>query len=263
MKSLIFLLLALALGCLSFHACKKDEEECCDPTNPECPNYDPCLGKIETTADFAILQPYAQVGPNAGTYFEDSVTFGATMRFVAKDTSADSYRWILGVDTIYNEIEVTRSTFSLPEGSYPVTLKVTKDPDSLCFPLDDGMDEKTKFFTKINGCDAAIWGEYRGILESDTNDSIDIQVMVSSSPNTIQPCNPQSPIGYVFGLNLFGQNDTIRLEGNGASNTRYSFHIENNTSGNIGEAVLDIETGLMEISYSLEGDTEKFYGIKL
>ncbi len=263
MKLLKYIFL-LVLAAAVLTQCKKDDDDpCCDPTNPECPNYDPCLGKIETTSDFAILQPYAQVGPNAGTYFEDSVTFGATMRFVAKDTTADSYRWILGVDTIYNEIEVTRSSFSLPEGSYPVTLKVTKDPDSLCFPLDDGMDEKTKFFTKINGCDAAIWGEYRGVLKSNVNDSLIIILLVSPSPNTIQPCNPQSPVGYAFGLNLLGQNDTIRLEGNGRTNTRYSFHLENSTSDNTGEAILDLGTGRIEISYSLDGDSEKFHGIKL
>jgi len=261
--SLKYLLLLAGVILITLHACKKDEEECCDPTNPKCPNYDLCIGKIETTADFDILIPYAQVGVNAGTYYEDSVTFGATMRFVAKDTAASSFRWILGVDTIYDEIEVTRSAFSLPVGSYPVTLKVTKDPDSLCFPLDDGMDEKTKFFTKISGCDAAIWGEYKGVLESNSNDSLVVQLILSSSTNSIEPCDPQSVIGAVFGLNLFNESDTVKLIGNGTTNTRYSFHIENNTSGNTGEAVLDIETGLMEISYSLEGDTEKFNGIKL
>lgn len=255
---LLILVTTLAAGCQD-----DDENTCCDPTNPECPNYDPCFGKMETTADFAILQPYAQVGPNAGTYFEDSVTFGATMRFVAKDTAASSYRWILGVDTIYDEVEVTRSTFSLPEGSYPVSLKVAKDPDSLCFPLDDGMDETTRFFTKINGCDAAIWGEYKGVLESNSNDSLVVQLILSSSTNSIEPCDPQSIIGAVFCLNLFNENDTSKLIGNGTTNTRYSFHIENNTSGNTGEAVLDIETGLIEISYSLDGVTEKFNGIKL
>lgn len=263
MKRFYFYLM-LIFSTTIFSSCDgDDEDDCCDPTNPECANYDPCYGKEATSADFAILQPYAQVGPNAGIYFEDSVTFGAAMRFVAEDTTADTYRWILGLDTIYDEVEVSSSTFNLPEGSYPVSLMVTKEADSLCFPMDDGIDEKTKFFTKINGCDAAIWGEYKGVLESSSNDSLVVQLILSSSTNSIEPCDPQSIIGAVFGLNLFNENDTSKLIGNGTTNTRYSFHIENNTSGNTGEAVLDIETGLIEISYSLEGATEKFNGIKL
>jgi len=263
MKNLVFLLLALALGCLSFHACQKDEEECCDPTNPECINYDPCLGKIETTANFAILQPYAQGGPNAGIYFEDSVNFGATMRFVAKDTAAETYRWILGVDTVYNELEVTRSAFSLADGSYPVSLMVTKDVDSLCFPLDSGVEEKTKFFTKIDGCDAAIWGDYRGVFENESGDSLSVSIVVSSSDNSIEPCDSQSSTSAVFGINLFGQGDTIRLFSNGRINTRYSFTIASLSTNNVGEAILDLETQVIEISYEVEGASRIFNGIKL
>lgn len=240
-----------------------DEDDCCDPTNPECANYDPCYGKEATSADFAILQPYAQVGPNAGIYFEDSVTFGAAMRFVAEDTTADTYRWILGLDTIYDEVEVSSSTFNLPVGSYPVSLRVTKEVDSLCFPLDNGVDEKTKFFTKIDGCDAAIWGDYRGVFENEIGDSLSVSIVVSSSDNSIEPCDPQSTTSAVFGINLFGHDDTIRLFGNGRINTRYSFTIGSVSTNNIGEAILDLEIGAIEIKYTVEDENRFFNGIKL
>jgi hypothetical protein len=262
MKKFFFYLMLFLFVAVT--GCKEDDEDqCCVPTNPECANYDPCLGKIETTADFTILIPYAQAGVNAGTYFEDSVTFGATMRFVAKDTAADSYRWILGVDTIYDEIEVTRSAFSLPVGSYPVDLRVTKDSDSLCFPLDDGIDQNTRFFTKISGCDAAIWGEYRGVFENEFSDSLSVSMVVSSSDNSIEPCDPQSTTSAVFGINIFGEGDTTRLFGNGRVNTRYSFTIGSSSTSNVGEAILDLETGVVEIIYTVEGENRIFNGIKL
>jgi hypothetical protein len=56
MKNLKFLILLLGLaGLLTLHACK-EELPCDDPSNPNCPNYDPCYGK-DTINTFFKVRP--------------------------------------------------------------------------------------------------------------------------------------------------------------------------------------------------------------
>lgn len=101
MKNLLFLTLACVL--LAVAACKRD---CTDPTNKDCVNYDPCYGYQKPTAAFRMYEEQkGYIGP---TYLEtsgrryDSAMIGG-IRFKAVDTTAVSYKWIIGnnQDTLY------------------------------------------------------------------------------------------------------------------------------------------------------------------
>src|SRR5690606_36172120 len=88
---------AVGILVLSFAACDRDDDQPCDdPTNTDCPNYDPCFGKDSVTATFQFLARYG-VGADAPWYPETKF-IGSPFRFSAIDTAADSYTWYLGTD---------------------------------------------------------------------------------------------------------------------------------------------------------------------
>lgn len=85
---------SIAAGCVG-----DDENTCCDPSNPECPNYDPCYN-IEPTADFkmrgtsvAFMTPENLQAEWCDTIFNSGVEFKAEME------NADSYEWYIGDET--------------------------------------------------------------------------------------------------------------------------------------------------------------------
>lgn len=120
---------------LVFNSCNK---KCHDPSNPECENYDPCAGRMRTSAYFVIEERIQ----NTERWIEcDSVNgIGniSVVRFRALH-NADSFIWTLGSETIHTK-SFTRLDF--PQMSYiPVTLVViNKNPNKVCFPNDDGRD---------------------------------------------------------------------------------------------------------------------------
>ncbi len=118
-------------------SCKGDDEnECCDPSNPECANYDACFGKLETTAFFTISQALSNFGDNNSVFIEYDVITGGTLKFSAIPQEGATYTWILGVDTTIGGPEITTTIGTLSNGSYPNTLIVTKTLDTNHLVLD-------------------------------------------------------------------------------------------------------------------------------
>ncbi len=156
-------------------SCNNDDDvaPCTDPTDSNCPNYDPCFGLGEVSADFFIYEAIDTgqgefTSPEAYDirkiywpieyYDTDQVlTFGAY--FEAKIEDADRYEWHIG-----SEIITSRSFYrqDFPLGaSIPVTLIVEKKPNLNCFPYDDGRDTLTRVFKKAESYSGAkIWGTY-------------------------------------------------------------------------------------------------------
>lgn len=65
---------------LGVAACDTDDDNsCCDPTNPECPNYDPCYGQSPVTAEFNIYDEIFVSGPFAGNWYQDSVLYAGNV----------------------------------------------------------------------------------------------------------------------------------------------------------------------------------------
>lgn len=170
------LLLLLGLAAV-IAACKP----CDDPTNPECPNYvDPCKDAFQTSADF-------QFGTNLP--FED------TARFIPSDTvlggeitfkatyPADTYWWKIGEDPREFSTPSVSLRFSTPE-NITVVLIVTRTPDTLCFPDDDGRDTVIRRVVMVPDIkQSSILGNYRfeRVEAAAPGDSFDVQIFMAVS----------------------------------------------------------------------------------
>lgn len=254
---------AMGLVLVFYSCCRDDDNTCSDPTNPECENYDPCYGKIPTTAEFTIAQQYLGAGPNADIYFEDDTVTGGTLKFIAKEQEGATYTWILGIDTIVGGYEITKPLGVLPEGSYSNSLIVTKQADTICFPNDEGIAQFNRSFIKINGCDRVIFGRYFGVFSKSPTDSVEIELIASSSYTHVQPCHIPSNEGGIFSVNFNLNGDTIRLKRYGLVNKRMSFKSEFQIGVPDGEIIYDSYKDQVTAIYSIDDVDYHFTGRKL
>jgi len=252
------------LGVAVLIGCEKDDDTapCCDPSNPACSNYDPCFGKVATTAYFTIAQQYYPIGENANVFIEDDIVSGGTLKFTAIPQEGVTYTWLLGADTIVGGYEVTIPLGNLPEGIYGNSLTVSREPDSLCFPNDDGVDHFSRSFTRIDGCEAAFLGRFRGMFLN-LEDSVDIELVGSSSIQSVQPCDLPSNSSATFSVNFRLENDTTRLYSDGGVNSRYSFVSLGTVGTATGEFIYDSSTNRAVATYSIDNVNYSFTGRKL
>ena len=81
------------LGIVAFFltTCKK-ENPCADPTNPACPNYNPCSVIRPLSADFIIQEEESFIVSDSFWHFYPTDTISTNYaRFIVKDKSVDSY----------------------------------------------------------------------------------------------------------------------------------------------------------------------------
>jgi len=264
MKSLKNYFLIALLGVALLAGCRSDDDApCCDATNPECPNYDPCHGSIETSAHFTIAQQYFPVGENADVFIEDDIVTGGTLKFSAIPQDGAIYTWVLGADTIIGGHEITMPLGSLPAGTYANSLRVTKEPDTLCFPSDTGVDQFFRSFTRIERCSTSFLGRYRGIISEQLPDSVEIELVSSTSVNSVEPCDNSSIFGAIFSINFRLENDTTRLYSNGAVNSRVSFESLGTVGTAEGEFIYNSSTDQAKASYTINDEHYSFTGRKL
>jgi hypothetical protein len=125
---MIFLFVAVT-GCK-----EDDEDQCCDPTNPECVNYDPCFGN-EPTAAFKMRGTSVgfPVSENLVAEWCDTI-FNSGVEFMATMEDADVYEWYIGTET---EPRFGRS-FKLGFGDYYEDTLQNLDPENPDYylPLD-------------------------------------------------------------------------------------------------------------------------------
>ena len=125
------------------------EEECMDPRNPECENYDPCIDVVETSADFGFFRKFPHESEERiwlaqkDTFYLGSTA--STLFFRAKNSKMSAYEWRVGLDPR----TFTDSLFYLEFGNTSVNLNVTlnvinEKADADCFSLDTGYVEMTK-----------------------------------------------------------------------------------------------------------------------
>lgn len=131
MKKFYYLLLLA----LIWTGCQDDDDNtCCDPTNPECANYDPCFGK-EPTAAFKMRGTSVgfPVSENLVAEWCDTI-FNSGVEFMADMEDADVYEWYIGTET---EPRFGRS-FKLGFGDYYEDTLQNLDPENPDYylPLD-------------------------------------------------------------------------------------------------------------------------------
>jgi len=252
-----YLLLLAGVILITLHACKKDEEECCDPTNPECINYDPCFGETEVSADFQFLARYG-IG-NDAEWIPETKFIGSPIRFSAIDKDADSYTWYLGLDTIAGQDEVELEINNLDPGSYSAILVLEKEPNLNCYPLDDGRDSLIQFFERIDFCESLHVGKHRGFVPSISTDSIDIEILYINQLTGEQCQEPMAP----FFVNISGENDTIQGAIGGYGTFSRMTFLGSGFGDPKGEIIVSKESLKTNFSYRLDNVDYVFSGRKI
>ena len=183
---IIKLFVVLLTGTFVFVAsCKKEEPEPCpvvceDPSNPDCPNYDPCYSVEEVSADFDILEQIAAIASWADSFTVASeVSSFGLIKFKAKQENALHYTWYIGSEVITDVDEVARlfSQPNLTPGTVvTITLVVEAIPNLDCFPNDDGIDTVTKSFRLVDRCEYWVNGTFRGAwADEQSTDSFNVR----------------------------------------------------------------------------------------
>jgi hypothetical protein len=172
----------LAIFAISIYSCRKDNDDqaCCDPTNPECPNYDPCYGVEEPSAEFFIEDRARNAETNEVFYYPEGEgpIVGASTRFRAKYQGDEiSHTWYIGADNYFEPmVEIDFSDVTRPSNiiiyhvvEYPVNME--------CYPFSTGRDSVALTFQLMNYWNElkTVGNNFRGVLNNET-DSFDFRI---------------------------------------------------------------------------------------
>ncbi|MEX1190875.1 MAG: hypothetical protein WEA99_02795 [Brumimicrobium sp.] len=184
-------------------ACKKEQPEMNNEVK------DPCDCATKISADFKIEESTGAVIQNLTE--TDTVFKNKWVHFTALEEDA-SYTWYIGTEELTDQ-SVSRFFNDTWEGyDIPITLVVEKEPNSVCFPNDDGYDSITKSFhvsqypestgvpfSNVNA--GSIEGKYR-VKSSHLPDSFDIELNITVD-------DQGGPIGHYFNIiNYNGYGDS-------------------------------------------------------
>lgn len=246
---------------ISINSCKPDKNDCFDPTNPACVNYDPCYGQKPVTADIELTQR-ADIGTFSGdsiVYIEDSIFPKSEIRFRSPLNGA-KYTWTLGAETITSQTFV-RNFYgsSVPFGEYSVKLVVEKDANRNCFPADNGMDTITKKFKIVPLCNLAIFGIFKGKWDNLPNDSSLISLRSFEGMNYKDSCG----VSLVRLTNRKGTNDTILAPWPTISNSRFINYRPNSIELGNADFRINTETKTVLFDYYIGTTHYVFRGRKI
>ena len=206
MKKLRQFLFPIICCVLLLVACSDDD--CNDPRNESCSNFDPCLLKKPVSADFTIHETFQLRRDYWKPYDTDTVNTYEVI-FTAKEAGAE-YEWTLGAETIY-ERSFSRNEFPL-KSNIDIQLIVTKTPDHSCFPDDDGVDTLKRTFHIAEPLfgNSKVSGQFIGRDSGDINTE---DRVVEFDPTYHYP-NPNDRtflriINLVPGCDLYGFNTTL------------------------------------------------------
>lgn len=186
-------------------SCKKDP--CCDVTNPECPNYDPCYGKKLPTARFEMLEGFNYRGSHS---WADHVFKGFSISFISeKEEPSCQHIWYIGQDTFHT---VNPPSLSFEDVSRPADIDITHvikyEPNLRCFPNDDGYDSITETLHLINRWDEfQTIGTFRGVLDNDV-DSFELSFFECDISGDIKDYFVDAPTASLI-INFHNLGDTI------------------------------------------------------
>jgi hypothetical protein len=184
MKYIFFVFLLGIIG-IGVSGC---DEDCTDETNIDCPNYDPCYGVEKHILDFSISgDEYLGYNP----MICDTIFTGSSATFRANLSDAISYEWKVGTDTRVWTNQSFGLSFPIQDSTYlinnpiPVTLIVEYEPNTVCFPNDDGRDTITKYVHFRSQWQADYYGKWQGYLNDDENNPYTIRIEAFKVPSSV------------------------------------------------------------------------------
>ena len=253
---LLILVIAIAAGCQD-----DDENACCDPTNPECPNYDPCFGGPISKADFTISN---RVSTWEGWQFFADTMFGPAFPILYFDAlypeQVTSHTWYVG-SQIINDASFVRDFSNEPYPSnVTVSHVVTYDELDPCNPNDNGRDSLAVTFRLVgsyfefasigtfrgrhNGSDEYEWSVYPINADGDTAYTVDETVDF----RYVNFHNTGEVADYFW---HFATNAKVSVNGTGSSSPRGIYTV--NSSSEI----------IFKYEYILQSNEFQFNGIKI
>src|SRR6218665_794482 len=169
-KSLLILrLLSCAIAPALLISCKRDPG--------------PCAGLKPVSADFKIGQKFYEID---SIFYIDTLILDpykniytpARIGFIANEENA-TYRWELKDYPINYTTKSFSIGFDKPFGKVEVKLTVNKEPNTSCFPNDDGADTVTKTLVVLDGSKFkfAFEGTFTGYLTDSPSDVFDIRIV--------------------------------------------------------------------------------------
>ena len=154
-------------------------ENCEDPSDPLCDNYDPCFEVEPTQSDFTISLGYTS--PGFEIFFESDTVLYGSIYFKSNVEDAISYKWTVGTDTRTWDTPDLSLLFddddssSLRNNPVSVTLVVERQPND-CFLDDDDIDTITKVVHFRSEWEAAFLGNWVGSRDTAPNDSYQLRI---------------------------------------------------------------------------------------
>jgi len=253
--SLLFLFVA-ATGCK-----EDDEDQCCDPTNPECANYDPCLEGYTRKAEFTISN---RVQTTDGWFFFADTMFGPYYPILYFDAlypeQVESHKWYLGAEVI----EEPSFSRNFSGATYPseitVSHVVTYSELDPCKPNDNGRDSVAVNFRLVgsyfefastgtfrgrhNGSEEYEWSVYPIDANGDTaftvQETVDFRYVNFHNTGEVADYYAHAP-----------RNSKVSVYGDGSSDPRGVYTVSND-----GEIIYDYE-------YLVQGNFFQFTGVKI
>ncbi len=156
-----------------------------------------CEDKEEVTAKFSIGVKLTLHREELDTLLvSDTVLTFNRVEFSADETY-DSYEWNIGDDPrVFSDRKVTLF-FETPESNLEIRLIAKRNPNTGCFPDDDGIDTLVRRLTVIERLENPVFGKYFGYLEDSPNDSFQVSIIYSDlwgiqMININEGCNPAS-----------------------------------------------------------------------
>ena len=199
-KPLFFVLL---ISVLSFACC---EEECDDPTDRMCPNFDVCLVTPKADASFVMLD--SSIWSDTLLSFSiDTISSSKSVYFRALNKDMAAYEWTIGTDpTVFTDNEFKLS-FNQFEGFVNVRLVVTAKDDYGCLDAQELRDTSYQTFQVLimSPYDSPIFGEFIGSDTAKPNENYTLTVLGEgedlwhSSRLFGLPSLCDYPIGILFG----------------------------------------------------------------
>jgi hypothetical protein len=188
MKAIKYTLLFLTTTLLVTLACRRDddcERACTDPSNPKCPNYDPCFGVEPPSATFTIQESFFAGNRHEMTP-DDSIFLGAGNLFFSSSLKGPEYKhtWYLGSEVIHDaEFSRDHNVVTVEQRPYFITVShVLEYPiDSACYPNATGKDSVSRTYRLIrNFNEFGTIGMFRGVFQNEL-DSFDFSFQILNS----------------------------------------------------------------------------------
>jgi len=256
MKNLFFYFLLFLFVAMT--GCKEDEEDqCCDPTNPECANYNPCWDVEEPSAEI-ILQG-SIFGPEGFELTpDDSLFFNEVFFSSPYEGSEYTHTWYLGAEVIEEASFSKEHSFVDRPAQLTVSHVLEYPIDSICFPNSTGRDSTSRVYYLINYFNEfGVYSKFRGAFENET-DSFDFELKFIFNDNTpVYFGFPNDLEPFHAAINFDNQGDSTFIPITGRNSIGYLTGDGNSFPS--GKIEIDAETKVAKLDYTYQLESSIVY----